>query len=308
MDRWFGNTQKYKPSNVQDSSAAAAPSDDEEKHSSDDGSLASSLTDAEDSGEIGAFEEQGAASHAALSDEDSHDRASAFMQAVPPPSPPHVHQAPLPEQVPMAPAPRPVGNVKPLTMAQIRRDKAKDKATELAATKDKVMAAVAANSSTSVNTSPRGTFDATYIAVNQAKIEGLVKVENMRAASQKLIANDELKLSTMKLQFAIDTAVSDRAARSIIQTEINVTALLNVDPTGATARLMMELVDARALRTAASETNTLSGNIAAFAMSLSLAAVPPVAVPLQPVVSVVVAAPVVVEVIQLDSMSQSRAR
>jgi hypothetical protein len=296
---------------VQDSSAAA---DDEEQHNSihgsDDESVASSLTDADDAGERGAFDEQGAvASNAALSDEDSHDRASAFMQAGPPPSPPHVSQAPLPEQVPMASAPGPGGNVKPPTLAQIRRDKAKDKATELAATKDKVMAAVAANSSTSVNTSPRGTFDATYVAVNQAKIEGLVRVENMRATSQKLIANEELKLSTMKLQFAIDTAVSDRAARSIIQTEINVTALLNVDPTGATARLMMELVDARALRAAVSETNTLSSNIAAFAMSLSLtAAVPPVAVPAQPVASVVVAAPALVELIVLDSMSQARAR
>jgi hypothetical protein len=134
---------------------------------------------------------------------------------------------------------------KPPMQAQVRRDKAKEKAEELEKTKAKIMEAINANS-TSVNNSPRGTFDATHDATTQAKIESSIKVETMRSNSQKSIASDELKLSTMKLQFAIESAESDRVSRGSIQTEINITSLLNTDPSGATARLMIALVAERA--------------------------------------------------------------
>ena len=127
------------------------------------------------------------------------------------------------------------------------------------------MEAISANASTSVNNSPRGTFDATYVATTQAKIEGSIKVETMRSNSQKSIASDELKLSTMKLQFAIESAESDRVSRGSIQTEINITSLLNTDPSGATARLMIALVAERGRAVASAApvaAASLSNNIA----------------------------------------------
>jgi hypothetical protein len=131
----------------------------------------------------------------------------------------------------------------------------------------------------------------------------------MRATAAKALATEELKLSTMKLQFDMETAQSDRMARGIIQTEINVTALLNVDPSGTTARLMMELVDARARAGVVARVHPLSDNIAAFAMSLAAPApvfAAPAPVPAAPVAaSPVAAAPVAAAaVILIDSQSR----
>ena len=176
-------------------------------------------------------------------------------------------------------------------------DKIKQLTDELEKTKAKIMEAINANS-TSVNNSPRGTFDATYVATSQAKIDGLIRVETMRSTSQKSIASDELRLSTMKLQFAIESAESDRASRGVIQTEINITSLLNTDPTGGTARLMISLVAERAAATNAHPAPAaLSTNIAAFALSLN-----PVPAP------VPVALVVNREIITLNSESHSNAR
>ena len=174
-----------------------------------------------------------------------------------------------------------LANGKPPTKLQLRKDKAKEKADELKATKDKVMAAINANSQ-SVNTSPKGTFDATYIATNRARIDGLLQVEALKTAGKKAIANDELKLSTMKLKFEIESAESDRVARAQIQTEMNISALLNVDPTGKSARLMMDLVDE--VRRRATNPGSDSGrpnphsvqhDIAAFAAAQFAAPAPP---------------------------------
>jgi hypothetical protein len=171
---------------------------------------------------------------------------------------------------------------KPPTQAQVRRDKAKEKADELQKTKEKIMEAINSNASTSVNNSPRGTFDATYVATTNAKIEGSIRVESMRASNQKAIASDELKLSTMKLQFQIESAESDRVSRGSIQTEINITSLLNTDPSGTTARLMIALVAERG-RAAASAAPvpdaSLSNNVAAFQLSLAMPVVRAAAAP-----------------------------
>ena len=108
----------------------------------------------------------------------------------------------------------------------------------------------------------------------------------------------------MKLQFAIESAESDRAARSIIQTEINITSLLNTDPTGATARLMISLVAERAAATAPPAPAALSSNIAAFALSIYTPV--PATVPVAVLVNVPVPR-VAPEVIVLNSVSHSNA-
>ena len=242
-----------------------------------------------------------------LHDNDSIDRATAFMGVIPAPVPAMalpLSPTTLPAIAAAPPAPKPV------TQAQQRKDKAKAKADELLATKEKIMDAITANSSTSVNNSPRGTFDATYVATSQAKIEGLIKVETMRSTSQQAIACDELRLSTMKLQFRIESAESDRASRGEIQSEINITSLLNTDPTGATARLMISLVAERAAATAAAVRMPapLSHNIAAFQLSLTVPAAVPAGVLAPVAVAVANRVPHVTEVIVLNSISSSAHR
>ena len=271
-DKWFGSTQKYNPSNVQDSSqdhiASFGGAAAQERQ---DLSLTSEEDADEDAASLGeeseASEGLGVIIHTSLDSQDSTERANAFMHngAVPTALPPPV--------VPTAPAPAtPLPLPKPPTQAQMRKDRAKEKADELEKTKVKIMEAINANS-TSVNNSPRGTFDATYVATTNAKIEGSIRVETMRANSQKAIASDELKLSTMKLQFQIESAESDRASRGSIQTEINITSLLNSDPSGTTARLMIRLVAERAAASAAPvAAASLSNNVAAFQLALALPA------------------------------------
>lgn len=301
-DKWFGSTQKYNPSNVQDSSqdhitsygGAAA----QEREATSDEDLASEGDDSEASDDQGgdvftqqASEDQGEGviTQPLLDSQDSTERANAFM-----------HNGALPPVVPPVPAPAtPLPLSKPPTQAQMRKDKASQKADELEKTKVKIMEAISANS-TSVNNSPRGTFDATYVATTNAKIEGSIRVESMRANSQKAIASDELKLSTMKLQFQIESAESDRASRGSIQTEINITSLLNTDPSGKTARLMIQLVAERAAASAAPVANaSLSNNVAAFQLALALPAVAVVAM-----LPVAARAPSL-EVIVLNSNSNS---
>jgi hypothetical protein len=321
-DKWFGNTQKYNPSNVQDSSAAvtggaSTATPREELDELNDGGeveredASSSHTDEDEAigNDVDDDEEGEIRRSADLHDNDSVDRATAFMGVIPA----HVPAMAAPLSPPTLPAiaaapPAP----KPATQAQQRRDKAKAKAEELLATKEKIMEAITANSSTSVNNSPRGTFDATYVATSQAKIEGLIKVETMRSTSQQAIACDELRLSTMKLQFRIESAESDRASRGEIQSEINITSLLNTDPTGATARLMISLVAERAAATAAAVRMPapLSHNVAAFQLSLTLPAAVPAGVLAPVAVAVANRVPHVTppEVIVLNSISSSAHR
>jgi hypothetical protein len=309
-DRWFGTTQRFQPSNVQDSSVsgscngggAAAVAPDSSSEVDEDSQPRSASDDQGTSDEDDLVPEGEAPLSSQLHDGSSVDRASAFMHQPVSSAIAAIHPVPAaqtfppPQAQPQPPLPQPA---KPPTQAQVRKERAKAKADELQLTKAKIMDAITANSSTSVNNSPRGTFDATYVATSQAKIEGLIKVETMRATSQKQIAADELRLSTMKLQFAIESAESDRTSRSVIQTEINITSLLNTDPSGGTARLMISLVAERAAATAsaAPPPAPLSGNIAAFALSLA---------PRVPatVVAVVAPAPPHVEIIMLNSESK----
>jgi hypothetical protein len=282
-DKWFGATQKYNPSNVQDSSrdspvhptvggAAAvyeaqgsnSDANDEEEDGNLfplDGSASESEAFPGDSN----LQTQPGAFHPSIDGHDSNERANAFTHGVVPLAP----AQPLMSQLLSQEQPPP----KPPTQAQVRKDKAKEKADELQKTKEKIMEAINSNASTSVNNSPRGTFDATYVATTNAKIEGSIRVESMRASNQKAIASDELKLSTMKLQFLIESAESDRVSRGSIQTEINITSLLNTDPSGTTARLMIALVAERG-RVAASAAPvpdaSLSNNVAAFQLSLAM--------------------------------------
>ena len=316
LHRWFGQTQKYSPSNLQDSSAGAEAEASESAAGDDE----SSPTEGDESSDCaesahGVFPIDTALSalgeggdrvdlegHGLLG-EDSADRAERFMQVQE--GAQAAASAVVTAEILTSPPSRAI-TARPPTQAQVRKDKAAAKALEVETTSKRVMDAITANS-TSVNTSPKGTFDATYVAVNQAKIAGLVQVETMRSTAAKQLASDELKLSTMKLQFEIETAQSDRMARGIIQTEINVTALLNHNPTGGTARLMMELVDARARANAVAHVHPLSDNIAAFAMSLAAPApvfAAPAPVPAAPVAASPVAAAAVITINSESSQRQ----
>jgi hypothetical protein len=290
-DKWFGATQKYNPSNVQDSSrdspvhptvgGAAAVYESQNSDENDEEEDGNLFHLDEDESASEAFQgdsnqqTQATAFHPSIDGHDSNERANAFtVNGVVPLAPAQPLISPLPPQEQPLP--------KPPTQAQVRRDKAKEKADELQKTKEKIMEAINSNASTSVNNSPRGTFDATYVATTNAKIEGSIRVESMRASNQKAIASDELKLSTMKLQFQIESAESDRVSRGSIQTEINITSLLNTDPSGTTARLMIALVAERG-RAAASAAPvpdaSLSNNVAAFQLSLAMPVVRAAAAP-----------------------------
>lgn len=282
-DAWFGKNQKYSPANVQDSSfqgvhdnssdvAAAmqvsqpSPEDSMSDHVNEgsdcDGDDVADPTDDLDFA-LGILDQS-------ILSEASGERAANFTDRTADP-------AILPAAIAAA-AVAPVVRVgvtvalkapKPPTQAQIRKDKAEEKAQEMASIKGKIAEAVASNSA-SVGNSPKSDFNSTYgdttrqriagnVTVEKMRGENGILVEQMRGVNAKEINADTLALGSLRLQFEIASAAEEIEARISIQTEINVTALMQTDGTGESAIRMMSIMDAR--RAASASAQILKNNV-----------------------------------------------
>jgi len=134
--------------------------------------------------------------------------------------------------------------VKPPTQAAIRKEKADEKVREMGIIKGQIVEAVISNSA-SVGNSPKSNFDSTYGDTTRQRIAGNITVEQMRGENAKQINADTLALGSLRLQFEISSAAEEIQARISIQTEMNVTSLMQKDATGESAMKMMEIMDAR---------------------------------------------------------------
>jgi hypothetical protein len=109
-----------------------------------------------------------------------------------------------------------------------------------------------------------------------------VREEVGRSGLHRHDSAERAALSTMKLRFEMESAEQDRVARAAIQTETNITSLLNVDPTGTSARLMMELVTEGRRRAAAfadsPNHSSVQRDVDAFALQLAAPATLPIVI------------------------------
>jgi hypothetical protein len=321
-DTWFGLNQKYNPANVQDSSVRAEcsggavavdtgrdaePSGSDEDFENDEGDEGglwiptddTPMDDEEKSMEKGLGFTIQPLSAGVIPDVVSEDRA------IPPPPPAIPTHAVTRVGLPSAAANLADKPAKPPTQAQLRRDKANEKSKEMAAIKSQISDAVQSNSA-SVGNSPKSNFDSTYGDTTRQRIAGNITVEQMRGENAKQISTDTLALGSLRLQFEITSAAEEIQARISIQTEMNVTTLMQNDASGESAMKMMQIMDARRAAAATSQASHFNRLLVQVQNLAPPVAVAPVADLPATVIQVELVPPASTHVIILDDSSASR--